>query len=44
MIDGYNVLNLDKEVEEWVVTGLTFRTPTAAQPPRAIHLGLRLSF
>lgn len=44
VIDGYNVLNLDKEVEEWVVTGPAFRTPTAAQPPRVIHLGLRLSF
>ncbi|MSO83341.1 MAG: hypothetical protein EXQ53_08615 [Acidobacteria bacterium] len=44
LVDGYNVLNLDKEVEEWVVTGPAFRTPTAAQPPRAIHLGLRLSF
>ena len=43
VVDGYNVLNLDKEVEEWVVTGPAFRTPTAAQPPRAIHLGLRLS-
>ena len=44
LIDGYNVLNLDKEVEEWVVTGPAFRTPTAAQPPRAIHLGMRFSF
>jgi len=44
VIDGYNVINMDKEVEEWVVTGPDFRTPTAAQPPRAIHIGLRVSF
>ena len=44
VIDGYNVINMDKEVEEWVVTGPDYRTPTAAQPPRAIHIGLRVSF
>jgi hypothetical protein len=44
VIDGYNVINMDKEVEEWVVTGSDYRTPTAAQPPRAIHIGLRVSF
>lgn len=44
LVDGYNVLNLDKEVEEWVATGPRFRTPTAAQPPRAVHLGVRASF
>ena len=44
VVDGYNVINMDKEVEEWVVTGPDYRTPTAAQPPRAIHIGLRVSF
>ncbi len=44
VIDGCNVINMDKEVEEWVVTGPEYRTPTAAQPPRAIHIGLRVSF
>jgi hypothetical protein len=44
VIDGYNVLNMDKEVEEWVVTGPDYRTPTAAQPPSTIHIGLRVSF
>jgi hypothetical protein len=41
-IDAYNVVNMAKEVEEWVATGPAFRTPTAVQPPRAIHVGLRL--
>jgi hypothetical protein len=41
--DAYNVVNMAKEVEEWVVTGPSFRTETAVQPPRTIHLGVRLS-
>jgi len=44
VVDGYNVINMDKEVEEWVVTGPDYRTPTFAQPPRAVHMGLRVSF
>ncbi len=44
VIDGYNVINMDKEVEEWVLTGPDYRSPTLAQPPRAVHIGLRLSF
>lgn len=44
VVDGYNVLNLGKEVEEWVVTGPAFRTPTAVQPPLALHVGLRFVF
>ena len=43
VVDAYNVVNMAKEVEEWIVTGPAFRTPTAVQPPRAIHIGLRLS-
>jgi len=42
--DVFNLLNQSNEVEESVVTAPTFRTPTALQPPRAIHLGLRVSF
>jgi len=42
VVDGYNVLDLGKEVEEWVATGPAFRTPTAVQPPLALHVGLRL--
>jgi hypothetical protein len=42
-VDAYNVVNMAKEVEEWVATGPAFRTPTAVQPPRTIHVGLRLT-
>ncbi len=44
VVDAYNVLDLGKEVEEWVVTGPAFRTPTAVQPPLALHVGLRFVF
>jgi hypothetical protein len=43
-LDGYNVTNRSDEVEEQVVTGAAFRTPTAIQPPRSLHLGARFSF
>jgi len=42
-VDAFNVLNLGEEVEEWVVSGPAYRTPTAVQPPRTLHIGLRLS-
>lgn len=44
MVDAYNVLNMRKEVEEYVVTGPAFRRVTATQPPRAFHLGARVTF
>jgi hypothetical protein len=44
ILDVYNVLGMQKEVEEYVVTGDRFRMPTAVQPPRAFHLGVRLAF
>ena len=44
VVDGYNVLDLGKEVEEWVVTGPAFRTPTAVQPPLSIHAGFRFAW
>jgi hypothetical protein len=44
LLDVYNVLNMQKEVEENVVTGPDFRTSTAVQPPRALHLGARVKF
>jgi hypothetical protein len=43
-VDAFNLLNMDKEVEEWVATGVMFRTPTATQPPRNVHLGVRVTF
>jgi hypothetical protein len=44
IVDAYNLLNMSKEVEEYVVTGPRFRETTATQPPRAFHAGLRLTF
>ncbi len=44
ILDAYNLPNMRNEVEEDVVTGAGFRTVTAVQPSRAIHLGLRLVF
>jgi hypothetical protein len=43
-VDVFNLTNLAEEVEEQVVTGPTFRTPTAMQPPRTLHLGVRVGF
>jgi hypothetical protein len=42
--DAYNLLNAASEVEEYVVTGPRFREITAVQPPRAFHLGARVTF
>ncbi|MBI4887250.1 MAG: carboxypeptidase regulatory-like domain-containing protein [Acidobacteria bacterium] len=44
ILEVFNLLNSDKEVEEHVVTGAAFRSPTAVQPPRAARVGLRISF
>lgn len=44
VVEAFNLLDTAKEVEEDVVTGPLFRTVTAVQPPRAIRLGLRLTF
>ena len=44
IIDAYNLFNQSTEIEEAVVTGPLSRTTTATQPPRAVHVGLRLEF
>jgi hypothetical protein len=44
IVDFYNLLTRGNEVEEYVVTGPAFRTPTAIQPPRSVHAGLRVTF
>jgi hypothetical protein len=44
IVDFYNLATRSNEVEEYTVTGPAFRTPTAIEPPRAIHIGLRLLF
>ena len=41
---AFNILNTANEVEEDPVTGPTFRTSTAVQPPRAVRLGVRVDF
>jgi hypothetical protein len=40
--EAFNLLGNAHEVEEDVVTGPAFRTPTASQPPRVWRFGLRL--
>ena len=44
ILDAFNLLNLVYEVEEVTVSGPTSRQTSAIQPPRAIHLGVRVSF
>jgi hypothetical protein len=44
LFDAYNLLTRSNEVEEYVITGPAFRTPTAIQPPHSLHLGLRVTF
>jgi hypothetical protein len=44
ILDAYNLLNMAKEVEEYVVTSTTYRAITAVQPPRVFHVGLRATF
>ena len=44
IVDLYNLATRSNEVEEYVVTGPDFRAPTAIEPPRSIHLGVRLTF
>jgi len=43
VMDVYNLPGMGKEVEEYVVTGQSFRDITAVQPPRTVLLGLRFS-
>ena len=44
VLDVFNLLNTQNEVEERTVTGATFRTVTAVQPPRTVHAGVRFTF
>jgi hypothetical protein len=44
VLDGYNLLNTQIEIEEFQVGGPLSRMTTAVQPPRALHAGLRMSF
>jgi len=42
--DLYNVGHMGKEVDEYVVAGPRFRTPTAIQPPRTALASARFAF
>jgi hypothetical protein len=44
ILDAYNLFNQHIQVEEYDVTSTLWRLTTAVQPPRAVHLGLRLHF
>ena len=44
ILDIYNLATRSNEVEEYVVTGPDFRTPTFIEPQHSVHLGLRLAF
>jgi hypothetical protein len=44
VIDAYNVLNTRTEIEEFSVTGPLSRTISAVQPPRSLHIGLKIPF
>jgi hypothetical protein len=44
LLDAYNLVGLSNSVEERTTEGPDVRVPTAVQPPRSIHLGVRLSF
>lgn len=44
LLDVNNLLDTANEVEEDVVSGPAFRTPTARQPPRVVRAGLRIAY
>ena len=43
-LEAFNLLQTRHEVEEDVLSGPAFRTPTLVQPPRVVRAGLRLDF
>jgi len=44
VLDAYNLLNTSTEIEEFAVTGPLSRTVSAVQPPRSVHVGLKVVF
>jgi hypothetical protein len=44
IVELFNLLNTNNEVEEDEVTRPSFRRPTAVQPPRSVRLRVRFSF
>jgi hypothetical protein len=44
ILDAYNLFNQQIQVEEYDVSSPIWRRTTAVQPPRVVHLGLRVAF
>ena len=44
IVDAFNVFNIGREVEEYVLTSTAFRSVSAIEPPRTLRLGFRFSF
>ena len=44
IVDAFNVFNIGREVEEYVLTNANFRTVTAIEPPRTLRIGVRFTF
>ena len=44
ILQVFNLLNTNNEVEEDEVTRASFRQPTAVQPPRSVRVGFRFTF
>jgi len=44
VLDAYNLMGLSNSVEEVTTAPPDVRIPTAVQPPRTLHLGMRIAF
>jgi len=44
LVEGYNLLDMAYEIEEFQLTGPRSRTTTATQPPLSVHFGIRVEF
>jgi hypothetical protein len=44
VLEGYNILDMAYEIEEFQLTGPQSRATTAVQPPPSIHAGIRFEF
>jgi len=44
VLEGYNILDMAYEIEEFQVSGAQSRVTTATQPPPSLHAGIRIEF
>ena len=44
MVDGFNLFNIGREVEEYVLTNANFRAITYIEPPRTLRIGAKYAF